>query len=200
MKTKGLAKKVVEDLWWIFKRDSWIIAMTSILFEKYTDVIPAQNLMNFLEKGCLPYMIFIPLPILTIIILSHICTQGQKKLKPTSSRPQVQALYAAGTSTILFAHMVTIIVFSLMLFHKTYQMPNSTTLNFWLSMEVVYALGFTPFFDWYIFRRIIPNVFSDEKKDMKETWYCHILNIPRKNLIPSTLGFFILVVLLEIAC
>lgn len=200
MKPKGLAMRVVDDLWWIFKRDSWVIAVTAMLFGKYTDVIPTQNLINFLEKGCLPYMIFIPLPILTVIILSHICTQGQKKLKSTSSRPRVQALYAAGTSTILFAHMITIIVFSLMLFHKTYPMPHSITLDFWLSVEIAYALGFTPFFDWYVFRCVIPNAFSDEKKDMKELWYCHILNIPRKNLIPSTLCFFILVVLLEIAC
>ena len=200
MKIKELGKKAAEDLWWIFKRDSWIIAITSIMVGKYTDVIPTQNLINFLEKGCLPYIIFIPLPILTVIILSHICTQGQNKLKPTSSRRTVQALYAAGTIVVLFAHVVTIHVSAMMLFYKTPMTPNNATLDFWYQVEIVYALVFTPLFDWYVFRRIIPNAFSDEKKDMKETWYCHILNIPRKNLIASALGFFILVVLLEIVC
>lgn len=200
MKIKELPKKVVEDLWWILKRDSWIIGVMSILLGKYADVIPSQNLINFLENGCLPYLILIPLPILAVIILSHICTLGQKKLKPTSSRSTVQALYAAGTSVVLFAHVVTLHVLAMTLFFKTSLIPGNPSLDFWESVEIVYALVFTPVFDWYVFRRLIPNAFSDEEKGMKETWYCHILNIPRKNMIASTLGFFILVVLLEIHC
>lgn len=200
MKIKSLTNKVAENLWWIFKRDSWIIAMTSIMLGKYTNAVPTQNLINFLEKGCLPYITLIPLPILGVIILSHICAQGQKELKPTSSRRTVQMLYISGVIVILVAHIVTIHVSAMMLFYKTPVMPDNETLDFWHQVEVVYAVFITPFLDWYIFRHIIPKAFSDKQKDMKESRLCHIVNIPRKNLIASALGFLILVVLLEIAC
>lgn len=200
MKHKEFAKKILEDLWWIFKRDSWIIGIMSILFGKYADSIPADNLIKFLVGQCFQYIVLIPMPILAVIILSHVCTLGQKKLNSNTSRRPVQVLYIAGTVVVLFAHVITIHVFSIMLFYKPYNTPLNATQNFWLQAEFAYSLVFTPIFDWYIFRKVIPKKFSNENKDMKEIWYCDILNIPRKNMIPTTLGFFMLVVLLEILC
>jgi hypothetical protein len=199
MQTKELAKKITEDLWWVFKRDSWVIAMSSILIVKYTATISDQDLFNFLEKGCLSYLILIPFPLMTVIILSHICTQGQKRLKPTESRNKVRVLYAAGTIVVIVAHAVTIYVTSVMIFYST-PIVDKEKLEFWYGVEVVYGLIFTPVFDWYFFRRFIPKKFTNEVRNVEETWYCNILNAPKKNLIVSALGFFILVVILEILC
>lgn len=200
MAVKELLKKVGIELWWIFKRDSWVVAVTAILFGIYASVVPSQNLIKFLEKGCLQYLILIPLPILAIIIYSHICALGQKKYKPDAPRRKIQFLYVVGVLAILIAHVITIRVFAMSLFFKIPEMPINPTLDFWEFIDVIYGVIFTPALDWFIFRFVIPKAFSDEKKDMKEKWFCRIVSIPGRNMVASALVFFFMVVIIEIIC
>lgn len=197
-KIKELSKKVGIEIWWVIKRHVWIIPLLSIMAGKYVEAIPLENIVRFLERNCLPYVVFLPLVIVLISILSHLCSDSRKIL--LENRPFTVILYGSGVLVVLLGDWLSLSIFALMLFPHAHLVPfdinseqRQSFYEYWFGFLIV------PLIDWYNFRFILPKRFG-EMKNIGERLICHIITAPGKNLIPSAMGFSMLFILLTIIC
>lgn len=195
---KEFSRKARVEIWWVIKRHVWIIPLLSIIAGKYVNAIPPENIVRFLEKNCFPYIVFLPLVIMLISILSHLCSDSRKVL--IGNRPLTVILYGSGILMVLLGDWLTVSIFALMLF------PHAHLVIFDINAEqrqlfYEYWFGFliVPVIDWNNFRLILPKRFG-EMKDIEERLICRIITAPGRNLIPSAMSFSMLFVLLTIIC
>lgn len=198
MKLASSLKKLGIEIWWAVKRHMWVVPLSAIMFGKYVDAIPRQNLISFLEKGCFPYLVFFPFVIVLISILSHICSDSRRVI--TSNRIATVLLYAMGVLVVLIADWVSISIFALMLFPHAGLIPfKPSAEQLQMFEEYWFGLLIIPAIDWQIFRYTLPKSFGTIKNS-KERLSCRLVTAPGKNLIASTLGVLLLIVLFEIMC
>lgn len=165
---------------------------------KYVDAIPPENIVGFLERNCLPYVVFLPLVIMLIGILSHLCGDSRKTI--IGNRPLTVILYASGILIVILGDWLTLSIFALMLFPHAHLVPfDINAEQRQLFYEYWFGFLIIPLIDWNNFRRMLPTHFG-EMKDTKEHSICRIITAPGKNLIPSAMIFSMLLVMLEIIC
>lgn len=177
----------------------WIVPLFVILLSKYVESFPKQRLVSFLGNGCFPNILLLPLIIVIIVILSHVCDDSKKRIR--SNYPRLTfLLYLLGIFVLVQADWASLSVFGIMLFpHAGLLLSNPYVDQLQFFEEYPFGLLIIPLMDLLVFKWIIQK-YLGEIRNGKECLLCKVITTPRKYMMISTLGLSMLFVVLTITC